>query len=187
MTEIRHLILLLIILPLGFAAVLVTRARAQAVYSNTTVPRRIALVIGNGDYLNDARLLHPPADAKAMADVLKKEHFDVTTVLNANEEEMDKAVQTFIAKLHPGDISLFYFSGHGMQIEGNNYLLPVNIKLGDDVYLIMSHSLQASVIAREIHSKTAGLKIIILDACRNNPFSIANGSPKGLVQNELPR
>lgn len=186
MTEIRQLILLLIILPLGFAAVLVTRARAQAVDSNTMAPRRFALVIGNGDYLGDARLLHPTADAKAMTEVLRKERFDVTTVLNANEEEMGKAVQSFLAKLHPGDISLFYFSGHGMQIEGNNYLLPVNIKLGDDVYLIMSHSLQANVIAREIYSKTAGLKIIILDACRKNPFSTANGSPKGLVSMTFP-
>jgi caspase domain-containing protein/tetratricopeptide repeat protein len=184
MTEIRQLILLLIILP--FAAALVARAQAQAVDSNTPRIPRIALVIGNGDYLNGA-LLHPAADAKAMADVLRKEHFDVMPpVLDANEAEMIRALQTFEAKLHPGDISLFYFSGHGMQMEGNNYLLPVDIKPGDDVYRIISHSLQANEIAQEIQSKTAGLKIIILDACRKNPFSIANGSPKGLVQMNFP-
>jgi len=187
MTEIRHLILLWFLLALAFAAALVARARTQAADSNTGTPRRFALVVGNGDYLSDARLLHPTADAKAMADLLTKEHFDVMPpVLNANEEEMVGALQTFEAKLHPGDISLFYFSGHGMQIEGNNYLLPVNIKRGDTDLLIMSHSLQANVIAREIYRKGVGLSIMILDACRKNPPSMENGSPKGLVQMNFP-
>ncbi len=86
--------------------------------------RKVALVIGNKDY-KDAPLRNPVNDAQDISNVLQGLGFAVQTKLDVNHRQMDEAVKEFIQKIQNGDVALFYFSGHGTQVKGENYLLPV--------------------------------------------------------------
>ncbi len=130
--------------------------------------RRVALVIGNEAYPS-AALRNPVNDARAMAAALREVGFEVVEKENATGIDMQVAIDEFGDKLKQSGIGLFYYSGHGAQINGENYLLPVDVKLNNEKYASYS-----SVTAQKVldSMKTAGnrMNILILDACRNNPF-----------------
>ncbi len=148
---------------LRICALLATLSLAQA---QAPAPRA-ALVIGNADYSFGA-LRNPLNDAQAMAKALGEAGFDVTMATDADQASMEKAIRAFGAKLKSrGGVGLFYFSGHGAQISGENYLIPVSVGNAEEV---KSGSVTATEIVNAMAGAHNGLNIVILDACRTNPF-----------------
>ena len=132
-------------------------------------PERVALVIGNADY-HKGRLSNPIADARAMKQALKEAGFDVTLVENANKKEMNKAISDFGRRLDENTISLFYFSGHGVQYEDNNYLIPIGGENINNWEEIKESSVAAKYPVNLMVKSKSAANIVILDACRNDPF-----------------
>jgi uncharacterized caspase-like protein len=131
--------------------------------------RRVALVIGNSSY-KTAPLKNPANDAKDMAAALGKLGFEVTLLTDADLQQMDSAVREFGLKLRKGGAGLFYYAGHGLQVGGENYLVPVkaDIQTESDVRFTC---LPAGMVLGKMEDARNDLNIIILDACRNNPFA----------------
>jgi|GEM_PF-2507598 len=136
----------------------------------TTTEKRLALVIGNSTYLTNP-LKNPVNDAKAMDVVLKELGFEVIKAENANLASMKKAIDEYGQKLKAGkyDISLFFYAGHGLQVKGNNYLVPVDAKIQEENE-IEYDCLDAGRILAKMESAGSRVNIVILDACRDNPF-----------------
>ena len=130
--------------------------------------KRAALVIGNGAYPRFP-LKNPPNDAKDLAYVLKKLGFTVTTKINASHRSMRDAIHQFGNALSEGEVGLFYFAGHGVQVDGINYLLPIDADIRDQAD-IPYEAIDAGRILSKMEQAANQLNIIILDACRNNPF-----------------
>nr|WP_257165772.1 caspase family protein [Bradyrhizobium sp. SRS-191] len=133
---------------------------------------RIALVIGNSAYRSVSRLDNPKHDAELMAETLQGLGFDLvggSARLDLDEATMRRAVQEFGAKARGADVALVYYAGHGVQVRGANYLVPVdaNPSREADVDFQM---LDVNVVLRQMESAGTKLNLVILDACRNNPF-----------------
>src|SRR3984885_5042853 len=134
--------------------------------------KRIALVIGNSAYRNVAVLDNPASDAKLLADTLRVLGFTLVgggAQLDLDKPSLDQAVQAFGAQLAGADVGLFYYAGHGVQVRGENYLIPVdaNPTKEADVDFQM---LDTNLVLRQMEGAGTKLNIVILDACRNNPF-----------------
>ncbi|MBD1546010.1 caspase family protein [Roseibium aggregatum] len=151
---------------------------------------RLALVIGNGAYVNVAALRNPVNDAILMADSLRKVGFDVKLITEARQDELIRAISDFGRKLRgAGDdaTGLFYYAGHGVQSFGSNFLLPVDIALQDAADLSLV-GVPAQAVLRQMFSARNKTNIVILDACRNNPFvTIPDLSDNGLAEIKAPR
>jgi uncharacterized caspase-like protein len=130
---------------------------------------RVALVIGNGAYQHVPQLPNPPKDAKALAALLRNLGFDVVSGENLDRTAMTNELRQFADKANNADVALFFYAGHGLQLEGENYLLPVdsNPKTAMDVKL--GSAIDINVLLNETMS-TAKVKLVFLDACRDNPF-----------------
>jgi len=130
--------------------------------------KRLALVIGNGNYLGSS-LANPENDAREMKNILLQYGFDVLEHENLNQSQMKKAMDEFGDKLKNYNVGLFFYAGHGIQSKGYNYLVPVdaNIKSEEQVEY---DCVQADRILAFMESSGTSVNIIILDACRNNPF-----------------
>ena len=131
--------------------------------------RKLALVIGNGAYRKGA-LKNPVADAQAVAGSLRALGFEVSLRTDASLAEMLEAMRQFAVQAADAAVRLLFFAGHGLQHRGRNYLLPVDadIKVEDDV---ASRSADVGELIDRLGRVQHGLNIVILDACRNNPFS----------------
>lgn len=141
---------------------------------------RVALVIGNADYI-DMPLKNPRNDAIAMKQVLEQSGFDVVAALDADLDTMQNAMLDFVARLNRDSTALVFYAGHGMQANGRNYLLPVDAKIETERTLRFQ-SLELGDLLEELEASAARIKIVILDACRNNPFERAmRGSGRGLA------
>jgi hypothetical protein len=131
--------------------------------------RRVALVIGNGAYQNAARLPNPTNDAKAMADLFRKSGFDVVDAReNLGSLDIKRAVRDFTAQARNADIAVVYFAGHGIEVSGTNYLIPVDARLAND-FDAEDEALALDRVVRALEPAKR-LRLIILDACRDNPF-----------------
>ncbi len=136
---------------------------------------RYALVIGNGDYPKEiGQLLNPVNDATAMAAELRKANFEVQLVINATYMQLREAVRGFREKLSAGPrentVGLFYYAGHGVQYQDENYLVPLDAKVQyEDDIVRMCFPVQRMVLSN-MERANSRMNIIILDACRNNPF-----------------
>jgi TolB-like protein/Tfp pilus assembly protein PilF len=130
--------------------------------------RRLALVIGNGNY-SSSTLANPENDARSMEVALKEIGFDVIKYENLKQKEMARAIDDFGNRLKNYDVGLFFYAGHGVQSKGFNYLIPVDaeMKSESDVEFDCVHADRILAKMEEAKSK---LNIIILDACRDNPF-----------------
>ena len=149
-------------------ALLATLAIAQAQGPEP----RTALVVGNADYAFGA-LANPVNDAEAVAKSLQDAGFDVTLKTDANQEGMEQAISAFGAELKQrGGVGLFYFAGHGVQMSGENYLLPVGGHIAGEQD-IKTGAVTATEVVDAMASARNGLNIVILDACRNNPVTKA--------------
>lgn len=129
----------------------------------------IALAIGNGKYPGPAELKNPPYDAEDFSTALTTCGFQVTTILDATNKQMTTAVKSFQANLQNNDLGLFYFAGHGLQIDGENYLTAVDTDFDSEVDAKHS-SLALDKVIAVMEKSGASSNIIILDACRNNPY-----------------
>jgi hypothetical protein len=130
--------------------------------------RRTALVIGNSAY-SSGPLKNPVNDATDMAATLKKFGFTVTLKRNVRMQEMEEAIEELGNRLKRGGVGLFYYAGHGVQVSGVNYLLPVGAKINKESD-VRFQAVDAGRVLAEMENANNGLNIVILDACRDNPF-----------------
>lgn len=131
-----------------------------------------ALVIGNADYLTAGKLKNPTNDAQDVATKLERFEFAVIRRTDCSYKDMDRALKEFKASLATCDVGLFFFAGHGMQIEGENYLAAVDTDVSDETEAKHSSLALNRIIDTMEQSKTS-TNIIVLDACRENPFERA--------------
>lgn len=153
--------------------------------SRTYTGRRLALVIGNANY-SHSPLPNPLNDAKDMADALQKLGFDVTHRGDLAQNEMKKEIRAFGKKLMSGGIGLFYYAGHGAQLNGRNYLIPIGAAIEKENDLEYE-AVDAGVVLDEMFAAGNELNIVVLDACRNNPFVRSSRSDsRGLAVMKAP-
>ena len=138
-------------------------------------PARRALLIGNDMYQNVRPLNNGSNDANDLAVRLKELDFSVTVVTDADLRTMEQAIDRFIAGIEPGDVALFHFAGHGVQLEQENYLIPTDFVL-KDAASVRYDAYSASKLHDRLGGSGASLKIILLDACRNNGFQSSRGA-----------
>ncbi len=152
---------------------------------------RVALVVGNGDYAPEiGKLKNPVNDAQLVADTLTGLGFEVSLVTDADQKAMKRAIREFGQKLRetgPNGIGLFYYAGHGVQVDGENFLLPIGaeIQAEGDVEL---EAVSASSILSQMQFAGNAVNLAFLDACRNNPLtrSFRSGA-RGLARVDAPR
>lgn len=141
--------------------------------------KRLALVIGNSAYPGGHALKNPVNDANLMASTLQSLGFTVIKRTNANKQQMDAAVMDFSRKLASHNIALFYYAGHGIQVDGVNYLIPIDAGLNDKI-AIQFEAVDVSKVVTQFEYYPNNINVVILDACRDNPFrSWARGGNRG--------
>ncbi len=140
-----------------------------ATWAHVAEARRVALVIGNSRYANVTMLTNPSADALLIARSLREAGFDSVDVrLDLGKTQLDQALQQFGSKADGADVALIYYAGHGIEAGGQNYLIPVDATLARDRDLELEATRLDTLL---LMTETARLRIIVLDACRNNPFA----------------
>ncbi len=148
---------------------------------------KVALIIGNSSY-QSASLKNPLNDANDMAKMLTRFGFDVTLQTDLDQRSMNKAVSHFGKQLKDADVALFFYAGHAMQVNGNNYLLPLDAKIESEDE-IPYQTLNMGLVLAKMQSARSKVNIIILDACRDNPFANSfsrSVSSRGLVRVSAP-
>ncbi|MBN9498188.1 MAG: caspase family protein [Alphaproteobacteria bacterium] len=130
--------------------------------------KKVALVIGNSNYA-DAPLRNPANDAREMAKSLRARGFDVLLKENVTKAQFSDAVADFGEKLAEGDTALFFYAGHGMQVQGRNYLVPVDARITSE-QRVRLETLDVEAVLDQMAAAKARVSMVILDACRNNPF-----------------
>ncbi|MBN9445271.1 caspase family protein [Bosea sp. (in: a-proteobacteria)] len=136
--------------------------------AETPPERRVALVIGNSSYRNAPALPNTVNDARDMVTALRKVGFEVVDGIDLDKRGMDSALTRFARLAQDADAAMFYFAGHGFQFNGENYLVPVEAKIEDEVGVQYETTRLNDVVTALNYAK--GVKIMVLDACRNNPF-----------------
>jgi uncharacterized caspase-like protein len=164
-------------------------AAATAAPAAASEPR-LALVIGNGGYHHVPPLTNPPNDARLTADTLRSLGFRLigdAALVNADRAAMEHAIRDFGKRLRGGAVGLFYYAGHGVQIEGENYLVPVGADV-EDAADVKYELVNVGYVLDEMKNAGNRLNIVILDACRNNPFGGRGlrALSRGLAQMQAP-
>ena len=134
--------------------------------------KRVALVIGNNDYRNVPKLQKAVNDARAMAESLKQLGFSVMIGENQTRQAFIQSLQVFDASIDKGDTAFFFYAGHGFEIAGQNFLLPTDVPAAVEGQedLVRDASILADRIVERLQNRQARTAILVLDACRNNPF-----------------
>jgi uncharacterized caspase-like protein len=132
--------------------------------------RRVAFVVGNGAYKNVTQLPNPPIDAKAMAATLRNVGFEVVEGANLTRDAMTEKLLDFGKKAQGADIAVFYYAGHGIAIGGTNYLLPVDADIKSEMDVKLGAAINIDLTLDQTMSD-AKVKLVLLDACRDNPFA----------------
>ena len=136
---------------------------------HASAERRVALVIGNADYEHATGLRNPGNDATDVAETLKKLDFEVLLGRDLDQQEFAKTIEQFARALDDADIGLFFYAGHGLQMNDKNYLVSINARLENE-FLLSSETIELDAIVRLMESK-ASTNLVFLDACRNNPLT----------------
>ncbi len=174
----------------GLLVLLAVATSAAQQYRNITVEemrreKRVALVIGNAAY-ETGRLNNPVNDARAVARALKGLGFEVLVYENVNNVQFRRAVAEFGEKLTNSGAGLFYYSGHGLQVGGKNYMIPLTADIKSERYVAVETVDVDSVLAQMDSAKNR-LNIVILDACRDNPFARRfRSASRGLASMDAP-
>jgi hypothetical protein len=162
-----------------------------AAVATAQTEERVALVVGNGKYDHLARLPNPANEAQLIATTLQTVGFELIggkAQTDLDRASFEHAIREFGAKLAGGSVGLFYYAGHGLQLQGANYLVPISADpttaADADFELI-----DAAVVLKQMEAAGSKLNLVILDACRNNPFSATTlrGAGGGLAQMKAPR
>src|ERR1700733_5805594 len=158
--------------------------------STLAADKRIALVIGNSAYQSVARLDNPRNDAALMARTLKDLGFTLIggdANLDLDKTALDAAVQKFGQQVQGADVALFYYAGHGIQVRGTNYLVPIDANPAREADVDFQ-MVDINLVLRQMEGSGTRLNLVILDACRNNPFGGRGlrGLGGGLAQMDAP-
>jgi len=152
-----------LIIALSVLGILVSADSAKA-------DRRVAFVVGNGAYKNVAQLPNPPVDAKAMAAVLRNVGFEVVEGTNLTRDKMTERLLEFGKKAQGADVAVFFYAGHGIAIGGTNYLLPIDADIKSEMDVKLGAAINIDLTLDQTMSD-AKVKLVFLDACRDNPFA----------------
>lgn len=150
--------------------------------------QRVALVIGNSNYQTAPKLANPGNDAQSIAQFLNSAGFEVTQATDLTRGDMIKVVQDFSARVAdrgPRTVAMVYYAGHGVQVAGENYLLPVDARVSSPSDLD-GNSLRLVDMMGTLESIPSRMRIVVLDACRNNPFPEVNDAGRGLAIVDAP-
>ncbi|WP_313952117.1 DUF2808 domain-containing protein [Nostoc sp. FACHB-110] len=151
-----------------------TAASLLHIYAQNPLPaqhqRRSALIIGNSNYQSADKLPNPVNDATDIANSLRQLGFEVTLLKDADLRQMEEALDNFNRQLRRGGVGLFYFSGHGLQVDGENYLIPITAKLEREQD-VRYEAMAIGKVLNVMEDADNDANFIILDACRNNPFA----------------
>jgi len=139
--------------------------------------KRVAFVVGNSAYRNVAPLPNPAVDAKSMAKLLRNVGFDVVEGSNLTRDKMTERLLEFGKKAEGADIALFYYAGHGIAVNGTNYLLPVDADLKSEMDVKLGAAINVDLTLEQTMAD-AKVKLVFLDACRDNPFAAKIRSAK---------
>jgi Caspase domain/Putative peptidoglycan binding domain len=132
--------------------------------------KRVAFVVGNGAYKNVAQLPNPPIDAKAIAAVLRNVGFEVVEGTNLTRDTMTERLLEFGKKAQGADVAVFFYAGHGIAISGTNYLLPVDADIKSEMDVKLGAAINIDLTLDQTMND-AKVKLVFLDACRDNPFT----------------
>ena len=132
--------------------------------------KRVALVIGNSAYKYTAELPNPQNDARLMSDVLKNLGFEVEVGIDLKMSEMNNKLRKFSSALEDAQIALFFYAGHGLQVDGENYLVPIDAELKEARHLDFE-SMSMRLVLDQLGHGNQRTSLIFLDACRNNPLA----------------
>lgn len=155
--------------------------------------KRYALVIGNAAYRNVTALRNPGNDAMAIAQSLQRLGFEVLVARDLDRNAMHDAISRFLSRIEPGSEAVLYYAGHGVEMQGSNYLLPIDLPaLGpEQERLLRVNSINLSELLQDIEQRSARVSLAIIDACRDNPFrregTRSLGATRGLGRIEPPR
>src|SRR5437660_471559 len=139
--------------------------------------KRVAFVVGNGAYKNVAPLPNPAVDAKSMAKVLRNVGFDVVEGTNLTRDKMTEKLLDFGKKAEGADVAVFFYAGHGIAVNGTNYLLPVDADLKSEMDVKLGAAINVDLTLEQTMGD-AKVKLVFLDACRDNPFAAKIRSAK---------
>jgi hypothetical protein len=180
------------LLGLGASAAFAEAPNAEAgdaaLSSSAIGEPRVALVIGNSNYESAPKLANPGHDAQSMTQLLNSAGFEVTEAIDLTRNDMVKVVEDFSAKVAargPKTVAMIYYAGHGVQLAGENYLLPVDAKISTPADLD-GNSLRLVDVMGTLESIPSRMRIVVLDACRNNPFPGVNDTGRGLAIVDAP-
>jgi hypothetical protein len=166
-----------IVASLAAAATLLSAAVARA---QTAQESRIALIIGNSNY-RDSPLRNPVNDARAMAKTLRDLGFTVLAHENTSKRTMESAIVEFGRRLTDGGVGFFYYAGHGLQVRGRNFLVPIDAEIDTEATTRIA-AVDVDLLLEQMAEAKNRVNIVILDACRNNPFERKmRGASRGLA------
>ena len=150
---------------------------------------RLALVIGNSAYQNNKPLNNPANDAEAVAKVLNTAGFEAVMAFDLSRDLMKQTIEEFAARIKekgPDSVVLVYYAGHGLQVDGENFLVPVDVKLQGEED-VPEQGVKLADVMEALEAAPSKMRIVILDACRNNPFAVSGeASGKGLAIVDAP-
>jgi hypothetical protein len=158
----RHFTIFLSLMCMVFAA--------DAAQDSAKADKRVAFVVGNGAYKNVAALPNPPIDAKAIAAVLRNVGFEVVEGTNLTRDTMTERLLEFGKKAQGADVAVFFYAGHGIAISGTNYLLPIDADIKSEMDVKLGAAINIDLTLDQTMSD-AKVKLVFLDACRDNPFA----------------
>ena len=162
-----YLLMTLLVVPIAWSKERAIRPADQQ--SNADI--RQALVIGNSAYTSAGMLRNPVNDARAISNTLSQLGFEVTTITNADQRKMEQSIRDFGKELrNQKGVGLFYYAGHGMQFDGENYLLPTDIDPSTEED-VRYDAVPVGKLLAQMRAADNKMNVVILDACRNNPFS----------------
>ena len=138
--------------------------------TTASAERRVAFVVGNGAYKNVPALPNPTIDAKSMATLLRNVGFEVVEGTNLTRDTMTAKLLEFGQKAQGADVAVFYYAGHGIAVNGANYLLPIDADLKSEMDVKLGAAINIDMTLEQTMGD-AKVKLVFLDACRDNPFA----------------
>ena len=172
------------------AAIVVFTLLLLAAVPEAAAEKRVALVVGNGNYEHFGNLPNPPNDARLMAGTLRALGFEVLEHVDVTQKQLKRALKAFgrrLEKAGQDSVALFFYAGHGVQVNGENYLLPVNAEIESEADVNIEAVAADSALGIMAFAQSR-LNFVILDACRNNPFSRGvRSGVRGLARMNAPR
>src|SRR5260221_1462829 len=166
-------------LPIRAALAWSLAASLLAIAQPAHAEKRVALVIGNNDYKNVPKLQKAVTDARTMGDTLKQLGFNVMVAENQNRQAFSETLLAFDRAVEPGDTAFFFYAGHGVEIAGQNFLLPTDVPAATEGQeeLGRDGSVLADRIIERLQNKNGRTAILVVDACANNPFERSGTLP----------